>query len=77
MSYTRVNWVDSPSTATPIDAANLNVMDAGVAANATAIANLNTNAVQVGAHNATAFTLSAGSGVPATLAANEVYLQLS
>lgn len=31
-TYTRVNWQDAPSTATPTDAANLNVMDAGIAA---------------------------------------------
>lgn len=30
MSYTRVNWQDSPSTTTPISAANLNTMDAGI-----------------------------------------------
>lgn len=30
MAYTRVNWVDSPSTSTPINAANLNVMDAAI-----------------------------------------------
>lgn len=30
MAYTRVNWLDSPSTATPLDAANLNVMDIGI-----------------------------------------------
>lgn len=32
MAYTRVNWVDLPATTTPVDAANLNVMDAGIAA---------------------------------------------
>lgn len=31
MPYTRVNWADSPSTATPVDAANLNNMDAYIA----------------------------------------------
>lgn len=31
MTYTRVNWQDSPDTTTPIDAANLNVMDEGIA----------------------------------------------
>lgn len=30
MAYSRVNWVDTPSTATPVDAANLNVMDIGI-----------------------------------------------
>lgn len=32
MAYTRVNWVDLPATTTPVDAANLNIMDAGIAA---------------------------------------------
>lgn len=32
MSYTRVNWQNKPSTATPINATNLNTMDAGIAA---------------------------------------------
>ena len=31
-NYTRVNWVDGSGGGTPMDAANLNVMDAGVAA---------------------------------------------
>lgn len=31
MSYTRVNWQDQPSTATPINAQNLNTMDSGIA----------------------------------------------
>lgn len=30
MTYTRVNWADTPSTSTPLDAANLNVMDIGI-----------------------------------------------
>ena len=30
MSYTRVNWQDSPSTQTPISASNLNIMDKGI-----------------------------------------------
>lgn len=30
MSYTRVNWENAPSTATPRSATNLNVMDAGI-----------------------------------------------
>lgn len=30
MAYTRVNWEDLPSTDTPINATNLNVMDAGI-----------------------------------------------
>lgn len=32
MAYTRVNWVDLPAITTPVDAANLNIMDAGIAA---------------------------------------------
>lgn len=30
-TYSRVNWADSPSTTTPVSAADLNVMDAGIA----------------------------------------------
>lgn len=30
MAYTRVNWQDLPSTATPRNATNLNIMDAGI-----------------------------------------------
>jgi len=45
MSYSRVNWQDSPSTASPIDATNLNVMDAG-------IATLDTTTPKIGAGNA-------------------------
>lgn len=33
MAYTRVNWEDLPSTATPRNAANLNNMDAGIKEN--------------------------------------------
>lgn len=42
MSYTRVNFQNKPSTATPINATNLNTMDAGIAANDAAIGTLNT-----------------------------------
>jgi len=31
MSYTRVNWQNAPSTATPVNAENLNIMDKGIA----------------------------------------------
>lgn len=31
MSYTRVNWQNAPSTATPVNAENLNTMDEGIA----------------------------------------------
>ncbi len=30
MSYTKVNWQNSPSHATPLSAENLNVMDEGI-----------------------------------------------
>jgi hypothetical protein len=30
MAYTPLGWVDSPSTVTPVDAANLNYMEAGI-----------------------------------------------
>lgn len=70
MAYVRVNWADSPSTATPIDAANLNTMDAG-------IATLDTTTPKVGTHNGVTFTISAGTGAPVSLAANEIYIQLS
>ena len=39
VSYTRVNWEDSPSTNTPINAANLNVMDKGISDCALEISN--------------------------------------
>ena len=32
MAYNRVNWQDKPSTATPINAENLNKMDSGIKA---------------------------------------------
>jgi hypothetical protein len=32
MPYTKTNWQDTPATATPIDAANLNNLEDGVAA---------------------------------------------
>lgn len=34
MSYTRVNWQNSPNTSTPLSAENLNKMDAGIKRNA-------------------------------------------
>lgn len=37
MAYTRINWVNSPSTATPINAANLNKMDSAIASLDTAL----------------------------------------
>lgn len=44
LTYSLVNWQDAPSTATPIDAANLAHMDAGIAAATTQI-NTNTTAI--------------------------------
>ena len=41
-TYTRVNWEDYPSTDTPINASNLNKMDAGVKANNNGIKALET-----------------------------------
>jgi len=32
MAYNRINWEDAPSTETPLNADNLNAMDAGIAA---------------------------------------------
>lgn len=40
MSYERVNWENSPSTKTPINATNLNKMDAEIEKNAIAIEEL-------------------------------------
>lgn len=38
MAYTPINWKDEPSHDTALEAANLNKMDSGIAANDTAIA---------------------------------------
>lgn len=73
MAYTRVTWKDGSGNAggdTPETAVNLNVMDAG-------IATLDTTTPKLGTHNGVTFTLSAGTGAPSTLAANEIYIQLS
>lgn len=40
MAYTRVNWQDYPNTSTPINAANLNKMDAEIATLDTKITNI-------------------------------------
>ncbi|MBE5877707.1 MAG: hypothetical protein E7290_12570 [Lachnospiraceae bacterium] len=45
MEYNRVNWEDSPSTNTPINAANLNNMDKGIADVAEAIQELQLNTI--------------------------------
>lgn len=41
--YTRINWQDKPSTATPVSAANLNKMDKGIDDCDNAIEQLNDN----------------------------------
>ena len=41
--YSRVNWEDSPSTNTPINATNLNTMDKGIYENAQAIEDMKEN----------------------------------
>ena len=38
MAYTRINWANYPTTTTPVNAENLNVMDAGIYNNAQNIA---------------------------------------
>lgn len=43
MSYTRVNWQDGSGGGTPVDAANLNVMDAYIATLDSAVAALQAN----------------------------------
>lgn len=51
MAYTRVNWENLPSTNTPVNATNLNKMDAGIANLETEIANrtsYSTNEVEIG-----------------------------
>ena len=39
LSYSRVNWQQSPNKSTPLSAANLNVMDAGIKNNNDMISN--------------------------------------
>lgn len=63
MSYERVNWEDSPSTKTPINATNLNKMDAGVEKNALAIEELQESVIintdiTVPANNFTTYSAS-------------------
>lgn len=43
--YNRINWQDSPSTATPLDAENLNKMDAGIEAVTDAVIELESDKV--------------------------------
>lgn len=79
MAYTRVNWVDLPATTTPVDAANLNVMDSGIAAAATTATTLDQFAaaaanVALGSHKITGLANGSASSdaaafgqIPATL----------
>jgi hypothetical protein len=51
MAYTRVNWENLPSTNTPVNADNLNKMDAGIANLETEVENrtsYSTNEVEIG-----------------------------
>lgn len=45
MAYSRVNWEDSPSTATPLNATNLNIMDKGILDNAEEIEQMKENVI--------------------------------
>lgn len=78
LTYTRVNWSDSPSTATPTDAANYNVMDAGVAAATTQI-NTNTTAISGkvdGTHGFySGFKLFVGPTTPTGMAKGDVWIK--
>lgn len=47
LSYSRVNWQQSPSKNTPLSAANLNVMDAGIKNNNDMISNLRDEVTQL------------------------------
>jgi len=47
LSYSRVNWQQSPSKSTPLSAANLNIMDAGIKNNNDMISNLRDEVTQL------------------------------
>lgn len=47
LSYSRVNWQQSPSKSTPLTASNLNVMDAGIKNNNDMISNLRDEITQL------------------------------
>lgn len=47
LSYSRVNWQQSPNKSTPLSAANLNVMDAGIKNNNDMISNLRDEVTQL------------------------------
>ena len=47
LSYSRVNWQQSPSKSTPWNATNLNIMDAGIKNNNDMISNLRDEVTQL------------------------------
>ena len=47
LSYSRVNWQQSPSKSTPLSAKNLNIMDAGIKNNNDMISNLRDEVTQL------------------------------
>lgn len=47
LSYSRVNWQQSPSKSTPLSATNLNVMDAGIKNNNDMISNIRDEITQL------------------------------
>lgn len=47
LSYSRVNWQQSPSKSTPWNASNLNIMDAGIKNNNDMISNLRDEVTQL------------------------------
>lgn len=47
LSYSRVNWQQSPNKSTPLSAANLNVMDAGIKNNNDMISNIRDEITQL------------------------------
>ena len=47
LSYSRVNWQQSPSKSTPLSAANLNIMDTGIKNNNDMISNLRDEVTQL------------------------------
>jgi hypothetical protein len=55
--YTRINWQDKPSTATPISATNLNKMDKGIDDCDNAIEQLNDNLVNFVAMDGGSFSI--------------------
>lgn len=47
LSYSRVNWQQSPSKSTPWNATNLNIMDAGIKNNNDMISNIRDEITQL------------------------------